>query len=96
MRETCEACGYRFARESGYFIGSAYINAIFTLLSIGATYGLSALFLDLSFDAKLPVLFADAVLFPLWFFRYARGLWMVIDFRMGRPVEADPLEDRRD
>ena len=31
MRETCEACGYRFARESGYFIGSAYINAIFTL-----------------------------------------------------------------
>lgn len=81
MHDTCPACGMRFEREPGYFLGSIYIN-----------YGLTALITTIAYvtlrfgwnvESKLlPFsLLAFCVVFPLFFFRYARALWLALDLR---------------
>lgn len=79
MPPVCSHCGWKFEREPGYFLGSIYFN-----------YGLTAvitmvLFFGLYFGAgidpnsmKWP-LGVFCMLFPLWFFRYARALWLAFD-----------------
>ena len=79
MAESCPACGLKYEREPGYFLGSIYIN-----------YGLTAilvviLYFSLYFGEVLPsrqllwIMLAFSVLFPIWFFRYARSLWVGLD-----------------
>jgi uncharacterized protein (DUF983 family) len=79
MYETCPHCHFRYERSPGFWLGSIYAN-----------YGLTALivtgaFFALFFSEALPeewikgVLLAFTLLFPLWFFRYARGIWLAID-----------------
>lgn len=78
MNESCEHCRYRYARDPGYFLGAIYFN-----------YGLTALLTTISFVSLVVggydsgVLIwphaAFCLLFPLWFFRYARSLWVGFD-----------------
>ncbi len=79
MHERCETCGLDFKREPGFYLGSIYVN-----------YGLTALVVTIAFvSAQLtghsrdPILFwsmgAWCLVFPLWFFRYARSLWLGMD-----------------
>ena len=43
----------------------------------------------------LAVALAFVVLFPLWFFRYARSLWLAWDYFLDRPRRDDgPPEER--
>jgi len=68
-----------FEREPGYFLGSIYFNygltaVIVTVLSISLL-----MFTTVSETTLLWSLGAFCVLFPMWFFRYARGLWMAWD-----------------
>lgn len=80
MAVRCPECALRFERGPGYFLGSAYIN-----------YGLTALIMTVSYFALhfgagwsnrqlAPFLLAFCILFPLFFFRYARSLWMGMDY----------------
>ncbi|GIX48111.1 MAG: hypothetical protein KatS3mg131_2322 [Candidatus Tectimicrobiota bacterium] len=42
MHERCSACGLRFAREPGYFLGAMYINyGVAVLVAVGATLALA-------------------------------------------------------
>lgn len=77
--EHCPECGLKTEREPGFFLGSIYAN-----------YGLTAiltliLFAVLKFGTDLPrptvlgITVAVSVLFPCWFHRYARSLWMSFD-----------------
>ena len=77
MEVACPFCGLDFRRESGYYVGAMYIN-----------YGLTALIMlavGIPLADRVPMatlswpLGAFAVLFPLWFFRYSRSLWLGID-----------------
>ncbi len=88
MPERCEHCGFRFERGPGYWLGSIYVN-----------YGLTALLVTISyfvlfFTEALPqadvlwLLLGFCVLFPLWFFRYARTIWMAFDLYF------DPEQDQ--
>jgi uncharacterized protein (DUF983 family) len=94
MNERCPQCGRLFNRAPGYLLGSIYMN-----------YGLTAvlmmaLYFGLTFSGVLqgtPLLIALTafiVLFPLWFFRYARSLWIAFDERWD-PYPNDE-EARRD
>ena len=75
----CQRCGFRFERSPGYWLGSIFVNYGLTALIV--TIGFFALF----FSEALPqewimrLLLAFCVLFPLWFFRYARSIWIGID-----------------
>jgi hypothetical protein len=79
MYDACPHCHFHYERSPGYWLGSIYAN-----------YGLTALivtgaFFGLFFTEALPeewikgLLLAFCLLFPLWFFRYARGIWIAID-----------------
>jgi uncharacterized protein (DUF983 family) len=80
MAESCALCGLRFERAQGYFVGAIYINyAVTTLIAVGGFFLLWGQF-GLSTRAQLFVLVPIVVLFPLWFFRYSRSLWLGLEY----------------
>ena len=77
MEPSCRSCALDFLREQGYYVGAMYIN-----------YGVTAaveLSVGIPLAGRIPLatlswpLGAFAILFPLWFFRYSRSLWLGID-----------------
>jgi hypothetical protein len=79
MHEACDGCGIRFDRGPGFYLGSIYINYGLTALVVTVGY-LAMFFADKpSAGARLAILGAFCLLFPLWFFRYARSLWLAMD-----------------
>ncbi|MFO0899126.1 MAG: DUF983 domain-containing protein [Pirellulales bacterium] len=79
MRPECEHCGLRFEREPGFFLGSIYVNYGLTAVLVTAAY-FGLFFTNTLTDPQRPwSLVAFSVLFPLWFFRYARSLWLGFD-----------------
>ncbi len=79
MPRECEACGLKFEREPGYFLGSIYFNYGATALIVTVAALSMLLFTDVSERTLLLSLGTFCVLFPMWFFRYARALWMAWD-----------------
>jgi uncharacterized protein DUF983 len=79
MNDACDQCGTRFDRGSGFYLGSIYIN--YGLTAFVVTVGYLAMFFadSPSPGARLAILGAFCLLFPLWFFRYARSLWLAMD-----------------
>ena len=79
MRAACQQCGRKYQRAPGYFLGSIYFNYGVTALLVVVLY-FSLYFADvLSPSQLLWTSTALSVLFPIWFFRYARSLWMGFD-----------------
>jgi uncharacterized protein (DUF983 family) len=93
MREACPACGLRYEREQGYFVGAIYVNYTLTVaLGLGGVLLLDGL-VGLSLGWQLAVAVPLMLLAPLVFFRHARSLWLAIgvlasalDERRGRPA----------
>jgi len=87
MHEHCPACNLKYERDPGYFLGSAYINYALTAMILTPSY----FTLHFGFDLENRILFvplaAFCILFPLFFFRYARGLWMAFDSFFDRHEE---------
>ena len=81
MNDRCPACGRLFNRAPGYLLGSIYINYGLTALLVVVMY--FALYFSETLQGKplLAAMTALCVLFPLWFFRYARALWIAFDER---------------
>lgn len=89
MHEHCSACAYKFERENGYFLGAIYIN-------YGLTGGIliaAVLFHFLIYELPPAVLIGAGVsfglLFPTWFSRYSRSLFMALDLYYHPPEERD-------
>ena len=81
MNDTCAACGRRFNRDAGYLLGSVYFNYGVTASLVVVMY-FAMFFGDVLTDGqRLALLTAFGVLFPIWFFRYGRALWMAFDER---------------
>ena len=79
MRRQCDWCGLTYEREPGFFLGSIYVNYGLTALLVTIGY-FSLFWLKLVPRQWLLVsLTAFCILFPLWFFRYARSLWLALD-----------------
>ena len=79
MNPSCRHCQITFEREPGFFLGAIYFN--YGLTAVLALMG----FLVLTLTRWLPrtqtlwVTLAFTVIFPIWFFRYARSLWLGFD-----------------
>src|SRR5690349_18747218 len=72
MNDNCAGCGRKFNRDAGYLLGSIYFNYAVTGAIVVIGY-FTMFFGDLLTDTwRLVVLTAFGVLFPMWFFRYAR------------------------
>lgn len=86
MNEHCANCGTRFEREPGFFLGSIYINYGLTSLVIAIAYPVLLFTETVSERKLLLVSLAFMLIFPLFFFRYARSLWLGFDqFNDPRP-----------
>jgi len=80
MAPVCSACGLRFERAQGYFVGAIYLNyGVTTFLVIGG-YVLLWAFTELTTAAQLALWLPVVVVFPLWFFRYSRSFWLALEY----------------
>lgn len=79
MHERCSECDMKYERAPGYFLGSTYINYGVTSLTITIAY--FSLHFGLGFTNRqlAAPLLAVCVILPLFFFRYARALWLGFD-----------------
>src|SRR5690606_30987936 len=88
MHPACPHCGVDLQREPGFYLGSIYFNYGLTALITAIAYP-AMMFNGVSDRYLVPGTLAFALLFPLWFFRYARSLWAGFDQYMDpRPGEA--------
>jgi len=79
MNDPCENCGRKFDREPGYLLGSIYFNYGVTALLVVVIYFSLYLSQTMTSSGRLITLGIFSLLFPVWFFRYARALWIAFD-----------------
>jgi uncharacterized protein (DUF983 family) len=79
MYPRCEHCQLRFEREPGYFLGSIYVNYGLTALLVTIFYFVLFFGGWASPQESLWIVAGFALAFPIWFFRYARSLWLGFD-----------------
>jgi uncharacterized protein (DUF983 family) len=79
MFPECDWCGIVYDREPGFFLGSVYVNYGLTALVSTVMYIALLAAGAASPEALLGWMVGFSVLFPLWFFRYARSLWLALD-----------------
>jgi hypothetical protein len=77
MHRACPVCSLDFRQEPGYYVGAMYVNYGATA-AVGMTVAL-LLIERVPGPALFAGLMAWALLFPLFFFRYARSLWLGLD-----------------
>jgi uncharacterized protein (DUF983 family) len=95
MYPACSTCGLRYEREPGYFVGAIYVNyAITVALALGGVLALD-LTVGLSLRAQLVLAVAGAALVPVAIFRYARSLWLAIDYLVSRADERSARRQQR-
>jgi hypothetical protein len=93
MRARCPVCRLRIEREQGYFVGAIYLNYAVTVLTVMAGYFAVDSFFGFSLGQQLALWGAFSILFPLWFFRYGKSLWLSLDFYLD-PEGAEEERER--
>ncbi len=93
MNDPCQECGRKYEREPGYLLGSIYVNYGVTALLVLIMYFGMFLGTDLTGKQILGVTATFSLLFPLWFFRFARAYWVAMDEKFDPwPNEAEARE----
>ena len=80
MNTVCAVCDLRFERAPGYWIGAIYVNYGVTVTIAVTGYFLLRGLADWETSPQLALWLPFVVLFPLWFFRYSRSLWLALEF----------------
>ena len=93
--ENCNVCGFKFAREPGYYFGVLTPTLSLLSLGVGALFALSALFLV---GLHIPtVLAAGAVgigIGTIGFFRTAIAIFISFDHLVDPPSQAFRTDPR--
>src|SRR5262245_46971871 len=85
MHPRCGECGFHYERGPGYWLGSIYVNYGLTALIVTAGY-LGFFFSEAIEPTTLLWLCVGfCFVFPLWFFRYARAVWVAVDLYFDPP-----------
>lgn len=90
MNPDCDTCGLHYERDPGYFLGSIYINYGLTALVVAIAYPVLVFGYGIRSDRVLWPMVGFCVLFPIWFFRYARCLWIAFD----QAIDPSPVSER--
>jgi uncharacterized protein (DUF983 family) len=80
MPARCAFCGTTFEREQGYFVGAIYVNYAVTVIIAVTGYLVLWGRTDISTAAQLALWMPFVIVFPLWFFRYSRSLWLALAY----------------
>jgi len=85
MHERCSACGLRFEREPGYFLGSIYLNYGAAIAVAIALHLVLSTSLGWSAGGELAVIVPVVVALGFFLFRVARALWLAFDLHFDPP-----------
>lgn len=80
MHAHCLTCHLRFEREQGYFLGAIYINYAATACIMIAGFLSLEYFTDMSLAQQMVLWCGFGVVFPLFFFRHSKSLWLCFDY----------------
>jgi ABC-2 type transport system ATP-binding protein len=94
MLPECPACGLKFEREQGYFLGAIYINYAATVLCMLVGFFALDYFAHLALTYQMIAWSSFGVVFPTLFYRYSKSLWLCLDYLFS-PVEEDIAEMRK-
>ena len=90
MHTHCTGCGLQFEREAGFFLGSIYLNYGLTAVFNTVTWVVLRFGMNLPALWILPGLLLFSLIFPLFFHRYARALWLNLDLKFNPPENPQP------
>ena len=76
MHAACPHCGLDLEPDPGFYLGSIYANYAATVLLTSAIFILAVHVYGSDKHVVLWGCAAITVLFPIWFFRYARSVWL--------------------
>jgi hypothetical protein len=79
MHPACDHCGLKFVREPGFYLGSIYVNYGLTALIVAVTYPILLFGGFVPENILLAVSAVFVFLFPVFFFPFARSLWLGFD-----------------
>jgi len=79
MHPVCSACGLKYEREGGYFLGSIYVNYGLTTAITVTGFLIARFGFDIEGKWLLAVFGVFCFAFPVFFFPYARALWLAMD-----------------
>ncbi len=82
MFSHCTVCELEFEREQGYFIGAMYINYGATVFLVFPGYFAFELFTAVPFLVNFCIWGTVSAVFPVFFYRYSKSLWLNIDYTL--------------
>jgi hypothetical protein len=93
LHERCPTCGYRFAREEGFFTGVFLVNfgvtlAVMWVVLMGYTLWRAASDADSGLGAILVACVAVGLVVPVAFYPVALTTWAALDLAL-RPLEPE-------
>jgi uncharacterized protein (DUF983 family) len=91
MNPKCPNCGYAFEREDGYYMGAIYINMFVTFGIITMGYYALQWYFNVPLLVQIIIWCLFAIAFPIFFFRYSRGIWLNLDHYFTKKTHS--LED---
>jgi uncharacterized protein (DUF983 family) len=83
IRPTCPVCRARFERRSGESIGGTVLNLVFAELLSVAGYFISEALFHPPLAFQLVFWIAFNILFIVFFYRHARGMWVSVAYLSG-------------
>jgi uncharacterized protein (DUF983 family) len=76
MNTACPTCGLKLEPEPGFYLGSIYANYAATVLTATAAFVVAVFGFGWNKHTVIWSCFGFTMVFPLWFFRYARSIWL--------------------
>jgi uncharacterized protein (DUF983 family) len=87
MNVVCAACDLRFERAQGYWVGAIYVNYGVTVMIAVTGFFLLREWPGLETPGQLALWVPFVLVFPLWFFRYSRSLWLGLEYGLNPDEE---------
>lgn len=96
MHDHCPTCGLKLEPEPGFYLGSIYANYGLTVLISTGSFVLLVFAAGFDKDLIIRGCLVFAFLFPLWFFRYARSIWLSLMYQVNSSdfIESAPSKSR--
>jgi uncharacterized protein (DUF983 family) len=98
MLDRCPSCGYKFAREEGFFFGAYIVNLVITeAVLFGICLGYIGVHGAQGNDLRISLIAAcaAALVVPVVFYPFSRTLWSAIDL-IFTPLELDEIVEAAD
>jgi uncharacterized protein (DUF983 family) len=89
----CPACGHRFEREEGYWLGAVLLNTVAAVGVFAVTLValMVATWPEVPWGVVTAVVVPVSVVVPIVFYPWAKALWVALDLTI-RPPEAGERE----